>query len=82
MMGSYSKEKVTAWLEKLRSVYNRGFWENGYYLGKKAGEWSGSGGSQATQRKKYVGKVIRYFPKIQVAECKLESQPFKMGDHF
>ncbi len=78
---SFSKEKISIWLEKLRSVYNRGFWENGYYLGKNTGEWSGVGGSQATQRKKYVGKVIHYFPKIQVAECKLESRSLEVGDH-
>jgi len=78
--GSYSKEKAALWLKKLQSVYNRGFWENGYYLGKKAGEWSGIGGSQATQRKKYAGKVLHYFPKIKVAECKLESLPLKIGD--
>jgi U32 family peptidase len=78
--GICSKEKKAIWLERLRSVYNRGFWENGYYLGKKTGEWCAVGGSQATVRKKYAGKVLRYFSKIQVAECKLESEALHLGD--
>ena len=30
--GTFDEEKVAAWDERLRSVFNRGFW-NGYYLG-------------------------------------------------
>ena len=50
--GEYTPEKVAVWMEALATVYNRGFW-GGYYLGQKLGEWSGSPGSQATQ-KKYI----------------------------
>jgi U32 family peptidase len=76
----YTKEKIAAWHERLQSVYNRGFWEGGYYLGEKQGAWSGAVGSQASQKKKYIGKVTKYFSKIRVAEVKIESASIKVGD--
>lgn len=77
--GTYTKEKIEGWNERLAAVYNRGFWD-GYYLGKKMGEWSEGHGSQATTKKKYLGKGVKYFPKINVAEFKMESHTLKVGD--
>lgn len=79
--GSFSQEKVAAWNERLASVYNRGFWD-GYYLGRKTGEWTEDYGSQATQRKVYVGLVSNYFTKIGVAEIKMVTQELESGDQF
>lgn len=77
--GQFTQERVTQWNEKLASVYNRGFWE-GYYLGKKLGEWTEEYGSQATERKVYVGKVNNFFQKLSVAEIKMETQSLAVGD--
>ena len=77
--GTYSEEKVTDWMERLSTVYNRGFW-SGYYLGQKLGEWSNTSGSQATQKKVYVGKGMHYFPKAGIAEFKIEAYDIKKGD--
>ena len=77
--GSYSHEKIDEWMKKLSSVFNRGFW-NGYYLGQKLGEWTQSSGSKATERKIYIGKGVKYFPKIGVGEFKLEAGSLKTGD--
>ena len=77
--GSYSPEMVDKWLIRLKSVYNRGFWD-GYYLGQKMGEWAGQHGSVATQRKEYVGKVTNYFTKLGVAEIQMESGFLEPGD--
>ncbi len=79
--GNFDQEKVAAWNERLASVYNRGFWD-GYYLGRKTGEWTEDYGSQATQRKVYVGLVSNYFTKIGVVEIKLETQQLESGDQF
>lgn len=76
---TYSEEKVNDWMEQLSSVYNRGFW-SGYYLGQKMGEWSRTSGSQATQKKVYVGKGVHYFPKAGIAEFKIEAYDIKKGD--
>jgi U32 family peptidase len=77
--GSYSKKKIDGWMKRLETVYNRGFWD-GYYLGRKLGEWSLQHGSAATQHKEYVGKVSNYFTKLNVAEIKMESGNLKPGD--
>ena len=77
--GTYSKEKVEKWMEALATVYNRGFW-GGYYLGQKLGEWSGVPGSQATQKKVYIGKAMHFFPKTSISEFKIEAFDIKRGD--
>jgi len=77
--GTYTKEKVSIWMEALSTVYNRGFW-GGYYLGQKLGEWSGVPGSQATQKKVYIGKAMHFFPKTGISEFKIEAFDIKRGD--
>lgn len=77
--GTFTGEKIAGWDKRLATVFNRGFW-NGYYLGQRLGEWSRNYGSMATKRKVYLGKGIRYFPKIGVAEFLMETQSLKVGD--
>jgi len=77
--GTFTDEKVEAWDNRLKTVFNRGFW-NGYYLGQKLGEWSKNYGSEATERKVYVGKAVKYFSNINVAEFMLEAGELKLGD--
>jgi len=77
--GEYTQERIDQWNKKLATVYNRGFWD-GYYLGRKLGEWTENYGNQATQRKLYVGKVTNYFKKIGVAEIKIETHSLAMDD--
>lgn len=77
--GTYSEQKVAKWMQELESVYNRGFWD-GYYLGRRLGEWTRRYGSQAKKVKVYVGKITNYFAKIGVAEIKLESGDVHTGD--
>ncbi len=77
--GTFTEEKVSDWNERLAAVFNRGFWD-GYYLGQRLGEWSANYGSQASQRKLYLGRCTNYFTNIQVAEFKLETNNLKRGD--
>ncbi len=76
----FTREKVNSWTHEVDKVYNRGFW-GGYYLGEKTGEWSERYGSQATQKKVYVGKVVNFFSKLNVAEIKVESHSLNVGDN-
>lgn len=70
--GTYTQERIAQWTERLRTVFNRGFWD-GYYLGRKMGEWSERYGSQATENKVYLGKVTNYYNRPQVAEMRIET---------
>jgi U32 family peptidase len=77
--GTFTPDKLGIWNLELGTVYNRGFWD-GYYLGRKMGEWAGQYGSQATRKKVYVGKIMNYYSKPGIAELKVEAQPLQTGD--
>jgi putative protease len=77
--GTYNKEKAEEWKKKMEQVYNRGFWD-GYYLGKKMGEWSNEYGSKASKRKIFLAKGVKYFDKIKVGEFICESHELSIGD--
>ncbi|QIK56286.1 U32 family peptidase [Dysgonomonas sp. HDW5B] len=77
--GTFSEEKIADWDTRLATVFNRGFWD-GYYLGQRLGEWSMNYGSEATKRKIYIGKGLKYFSNIGVAEFLMETQSLKVGD--
>lgn len=77
--GTYTQEKITAWEQRLATVYNRGFWE-GYYLGHPTDEWTKKPGSAATEKKIYLGKGSKYYPKIKVGEFTIEAGSLKAGD--
>ncbi len=77
--GTYSKEKIETWKTRLSTVYNRGFWE-GYYLGRRLGEWSDTYGSKATKKKIYIARNINYFGKIQVADFLCDADSLRTGD--
>ena len=76
---SFTEDKIQEWTKRLSTVYNRGFWE-GYYLGRKLGQWTDNPGSIATERKIYVGKCTNFFSKINVAEFEIETGKLKSGD--
>ena len=77
--GTFTDDKVEDWNRRLATVFNRGFWD-GYYLGQRLGEWTKNYGSAATERKIYVGRGIRYFSKIGVAEFLVEAAEVNVGD--
>ena len=78
--GTFTEERKDEWDRRLATVFNRGFWD-GYYQGQRLGEWNKNYGSNATEKKVLVGKVIRYFSRIGVAEVSVEATTFSLGDH-
>jgi putative protease len=80
LKGSYTKEKIDLWLKDLKSVYNRDFWQGGYYLGNKLGEWCNSYGSKATTKKIFIGIGRNYYQKNKVAEFIVQTGRLKVGD--
>ena len=77
--GTFTDEKIEDWNRRLATVFNRGFWD-GYYLGQRLGEWTKNYGSAATERKIYVGKGVKYFSNIGVAEFVVEAAELNVGD--
>lgn len=77
--GYFNKENADKWTEKLRTVFNRDFWD-GYYMGQTFGEWSNRYGSQATMRKIQIGRVQKYYDKVKAIALRIESDNLKIGD--
>lgn len=79
LSGTFTDEKVADWDARLATVFNRGFWD-GYYLGRRLGEWTHKYGSGATRIKVNVGRVTKYYAKLGVGEFELESGYVKEGE--
>ena len=77
--GNYTEEKKDQWDERLSTVFNRGFWD-GYYQGQRLGEWTKNYGNKATEKKVLVGKVMKYFSKLGVAEIAVEASEIEKGE--
>ena len=77
--GTFTEARKDEWDERLASVFNRGFWD-GYYLGQRLGEWNKNYGSNATVRKVYVGRGVKYYSRLGVAEFTCDAAEFSVGD--
>ena len=76
----FTKQIKNKLIKKIKTVYNRGF-SSGFYLGKPINEWTDEYGSKATKKKIFVGKIINYYQKINVAEIKIKSHELKIGNN-
>ena len=79
LAGTFTEERKDEWDRRLATVFNRGFWD-GYYQGQLMGEWNKNYGSNATERKVYIGKGTKYYSRLGVAEFTVEATTFKVGD--
>lgn len=79
LKGEFTDEKKDDWDRRLATVFNRGFWD-GYYMGKRLGEWNDRYGSQATETKVYVGKCTNWFSRLSVGEFLIEAAEINAGD--
>ena len=77
--GTFSADRAEAWMKRLESVFNRGFWQGGYYLGVKWGEWSGSANSRAALLKIHIARVENFYKKNGVAVLFLEAGGLSAG---
>lgn len=76
------KGVLEKWNKRLKEVFNRGFWQGGYYLGEKCGEWAASAENKATRKKILCGRVLNYFAKPEIAQVQLTAAGVKKGDTF
>ena len=57
-------------------MYNRGF-SKGFYFGKPLDAWVREYGSLAKEKKTYIGEVLKYYPKVEVAEILIMARGLK-----
>ena len=68
---SFSKKKVEGWNKQLAKVFNRGF-SKGFFFGVPGKrDLVKKEGSRQTHRRKLVGKIVKFYPKVSVAEVKV-----------
>ncbi len=75
--GAFSKENKERLLKKVKSAYNRGL-STGFYFGSPDKEISRVW--QKGYDKQLVGEVVKFFPKIGVAEIALSNRGVSKGD--
>ncbi len=74
-----SEAELKKLTEELNSVYNKGF-SSGFYLGSPTSDdFSKVEHSSATKKKIFIGKILHYYPKINVATIKISS-PVKINE--
>ncbi|KKR56734.1 MAG: Collagenase [Candidatus Uhrbacteria bacterium GW2011_GWF2_40_263] len=77
--GTYNKEKIEDWNQRLGTVYHR-WMSEGFYHGQAFKYWSHGANSKATQKREFVGVVEKYYPKISVAEVKIQATDLQETD--
>ncbi len=78
--GSWCPEKVQVWESRLHTVFNRSFWHGGYYLAEDMTTWSGAPGNHATEKRVFLGTVLKFYAHPSVAEISLNAGDLNLGD--
>lgn len=75
-----TRQEIIEGIERLKKVYNRGF-SSGFYLKMPtADDFSFSENGDQEERKEFVGKVYKYWPKAKVCSLKMNAGKLKIGD--
>jgi putative protease len=80
--GEYSREKIDEYLKDLKKVFNRKLSHGNYYLGREIVEYSDVHGSKATHEKEFIGRVTHYYPKVHIAEVRVDTGNISKGNKF
>ena len=73
-------ERLSGWRQALSGVFNRGFWEGGYYMGEESGSWACGSDSQATLRKECIGVVEDYYVRSGIAQVRMNAGRVRLGE--
>lgn len=75
-----SHEEIVKGLNELRKVYNRGFSSGFYIKMPTADDFSFSENGEQSERKEFIGKVYKYWPKSKACAMKLNAGKVRVGD--
>ncbi len=75
-----SRTQIQKGIEELKKVYNRGFSSGFYIRMPTSDDFSFTENGEQTETKEYVGRVLRYWPKVEAASVKMHSGMLKVGD--
>jgi U32 family peptidase len=75
-----SKKEIQESLEELKKAYNKGFSKGFYIKSPTNNDFSKTENSSATQTKEFIGKILHFYPKINVGLLKINTGKLKAGD--
>lgn len=75
-----TKKEIQESMKELEKAYNKGFSSGFYIKSPTNNDFSKTENSSATQTKQFIGKIIHYYPKIQVALLKISTGKLQVGD--
>ena len=78
--GTLPQQKLAEWQGNLAQVFNRGFWQGGYYFGESIDAWAKATDSLARRRKKFLGVIRNYYCRSAVVEAVLQAGCLSSGD--
>ena len=67
-------------VKELEKVYNRNFSEGFYFKTPTNDDFSDSKHGEQTEKKHYIGRIEKYWPKAKSASVKLHSKKLSVGD--
>ena len=74
--GRFNEQLRQELIDTVKRVYHRD-WDSGFYFGAPG---FGINRSKATEHKIYIGVIEKFYPRIGVAEVKIETGELKLGD--
>jgi putative protease len=75
-----SKKEMQNSIKELEKAYNKGF-SSGFYIKSPTNDdFSKAENSSASRSKEFIGKIIHYYPRINVGLLKLNTGILKTGD--
>ncbi len=78
--GDLSRAEIIEGIENLKKVYHRGF-SSGFFLKMPTSDdFSFSENGEQNEKKKFVGKVFKYWPKVGAASVKMNAGKLSVGD--
>lgn len=80
LAGGFTATHKVALKKRMGTVFNREF-SSGFFMGAPIDEFTGVHGNASPVKKLYVGRVVKLYRSIKVAEVKVEKSPIAVGDH-
>jgi len=75
-----SEDELKELIGQMKAVYNRGF-SPGFYLGlPTSDDFTKTEDGEAKEKKLSLGRIMKYWPKIQVAAVQITTNQLKLGD--
>jgi putative protease len=74
-----SREEILEGIANLKKVYNRGFSSGFYFKMPTADDFSFSENGEQEEKKEFVGKVYKYWPKAKVCSLKMNAGKLEVG---